>query len=128
MALFAFYLRQIVLLGTLAFGVFLVAEWWQFGFYWAADTFEAWLIALATVAAFLLLVAAPLQMLSRAVAPRLSLVLGLVSGPLAVAIGLMTSQREFTYEAFVREPAVIHCAMAGWARLCIQLRSLAQVQ
>ena len=94
MKIIAFYLKQIILLGTAGFAAFLFFAWWQVGVFLASDTPQAWLLALVLVAVFIILVATPLQLLCRlSSAKLLPYLIGAASGPIGVLLALLFFSR-----------------------------------
>ncbi|MCH6485466.1 hypothetical protein MMG85_18095 [Pseudoxanthomonas sp. LH2527] len=94
MKIVVFDLEQIVLLGTAGFATFLFVAWWQVGVFWASDTPQTWLLALALVAAFIIVVATPLQLLCRFSSARLlPYFIGVASGPIGVLFALLLFSR-----------------------------------
>ncbi|MFC5579482.1 hypothetical protein ACFPOA_15850 [Lysobacter niabensis] len=105
-----FYLKQILLLGTAGFAVFVLVAWWHIGPFLASDTPQAWLFALALVATFLVTVATPVQLACRFFrAPRAALVAGFLSGPLAVVIAfLLFTRYPLTFNSYVSRALFPH--------------------
>lgn len=110
----AFYVKQIVLLGTPAFAAWVVIVGMRTGVYWTSDIWLAWLFALWLVALFLVLVATPLQLVSRMVPSKvLPYVVGFLSGPVAVWIGLATQARyPLGFEWYVNRMLFFHVVFA----------------
>ena len=114
MKIIAFYVKQIILLGTVGFAAFLLLAWWQFGAFWASDTPQAWLLALALVAVFIVLVATPLQLLCRLSSARLlPYLIGAASGPIGVLFALLFFSRyQIGFEWYVSRVLFFHIAFS----------------
>jgi hypothetical protein len=110
-----FYLKQTLLLGTGGFAMFVIASWWRTGPFWASDTPQAWLFALALVATFFVTVATPIQLVCRFFrAPRAAaLVAGVLSGPLAIVITLLLFTRyPLTFDSYFSRALFLHILLA----------------
>ncbi|MEJ2791486.1 MULTISPECIES: hypothetical protein [unclassified Pseudoxanthomonas] len=110
MKIIAFYIKQIILLGTAGFLAWLCIGWWHIGWFWASDDHYAWAIALTLTAFFLLLVCAPIQaVLSKLRSDWIAYLSGLLSGPLAVFLYLaLKTQFEVTWHNYVTRQAWMH--------------------
>jgi hypothetical protein len=114
MKIVAFYAKQIFGLGTLGFVLWLCIGWWKLGWFWAADTHWAWLIALALVGLFLVLVCTPIQLAVKSVKKDgLAYALGAISGPTAVLLHLALNTRfQLTINDYVVRHAYMHVLFA----------------
>ena len=114
MKLSAFYLKQIIALGTAGFAAFVAVAWWHIGFFWARDTFEAWLFALVLVGLFLILVATPLQLLCRlSFSKVLPYLAGFASGPIGVWVALLSRSHPINFEWYVSRQIFFHVVFAS---------------
>jgi hypothetical protein len=110
----SFYFKQVLLLGTIGYGMFIAPEWWTFGPFLAADELQTWLFALALVATFLVAFATPLQLACRALRlEKPALFVGFVSGPLAVVFVLFFfTHYSFTVRDYISRAMVLHIIFA----------------
>lgn len=114
MRLITFYIKHVVLLGTPAFAAWVAALWIRLGFFWSSDIWLVWLFALCLVALFVVIVATPLQLLSRMTKSKaLPYVVGFLSGPVGVWIGLATQSRyPIGFEWYVDRTKFFHAVFA----------------
>jgi hypothetical protein len=115
MKIIAFYLKQILLLGTTGFAAFVAVAWWHIGVFWASDTPQAWLLALFLVTLFLVLIATPLVLLSRLTHSKaLPYIAGFASGPIGVWTALLTySHYPIGLEWYVSRVLFFHVVFAS---------------
>lgn len=119
MKVLAFYIRQIIGLGTAGFLAWLCIGWWKIGWFWASDTHFAWLFSLALVAFFLILVCTPIQLaLAKVRSDWVAYLAGLLAGPIAVMLYLAlhtnfqpTWQNYFARQAWMH---LIFCLLGLW--------------
>ncbi|MBD9437634.1 hypothetical protein IB223_16175 [Pseudoxanthomonas sp. PXM03] len=110
MKIIAFYIKQIILLGTTGFLAWLCVGWWHIGWFWANDAHYAWLIALALVALFLLLICTPIQVsISKVRNDSVAYLGGLLAGPTAILLYLALNTRfELNGQNYVTHQAWMH--------------------
>jgi hypothetical protein len=110
MKIVAFYIKQIIGLGTAGFFAWLCIGWWKMGWFWASDTHYAWLIALAAVAFFLVLICTPIQLaLVKVHSDWVAYLAGLLAGPLAVVLHLaLNTHFQLTWQNYVERQAWMH--------------------
>ena len=92
-----FYLKQIIILGSLAFGMWIFESWMRTEALWQGDWQALWILTVSFVAIQLIIITTPLLMLFKRL-KRLPLfyTAGLISGPIGVALFIWI----FTYQPF----------------------------
>lgn len=92
-----FYLKQIIILGSIAFGMWLFESWMRTGEWWQGDWHALWILTVIFAAIQLIVITTPLLVLFKKL-KRLPLfyTAGLVSGPIGVALFIWF----FTYQPF----------------------------
>jgi len=110
----AFYLKQIIGLGTLGFLVWLCVGWWRFGLIWSTDMFSVWFIALALAGYFVVLICTPIQLAVRRIKTDwLAYVLGILSGPIGVCTYLLINRRlEPSVDSYINRYLLMHSVFA----------------
>ena len=105
-----FYIKQVLLLGTAGFLIFQIMAWFQVGWFWASDAFQAWLLSLIIVSIFLAFVCFPILWLSSKFGiGKWSIILSAVSGPVVVIICvvIISNRQPSLYNYFIW-PANMH--------------------
>jgi hypothetical protein len=113
MKVIVFYIKQIMGLGTAGFFAWLCIGWWKIGWFWASDIHYAWLIALATVTFFLILICTPIQFVLARAKNSASYLAGLLSGPLAVMLHVATNTHfQLNFQNCIIRPMWMHLIFA----------------